>query len=50
MEMLKKKMAYLKVTGTAKSQYVKNLIWDKIKAIGGDHPSDIMADITVADD
>ena len=28
----------------------KNIIWDKIKEIGGDKPSDIMANITVADD
>ncbi len=40
----------LKVKGTAKTQYEKNLIWDEIKAIGGDNPSDIMADIRVADD
>lgn len=39
----------LKVTGTAKTQYEKNLLWDKIKAIGGDNPSDIKADIKVAD-
>lgn len=39
----------LNVSGTAKTQYEKNLIWDKIKAIGGDNPSDIMADIKVAD-
>lgn len=40
----------LKVKGTAKTQYEKNLIWDEIKAVGGDNPSDIMADIRVADD
>jgi len=40
----------LKVWGTAKTPYEKNLIWDKIKEIGGDDPSDIMADIKVADD
>lgn len=39
----------LKVWGTAKSPYEKNLIWDKIKEIGGENPSDIMADIKVAD-
>lgn len=39
----------LKIKGTAKTQYEKNLMWDKIKAIGGDSPSDIMANITVAD-
>ena len=25
----------LKITGTAKTSYEKNIIWDKIKAIGG---------------
>jgi len=40
----------LKVSGTAKTQYEKNLIWDKIKEIGGDTPADIKADIKVADD
>ena len=39
----------LKVWGTANTPYEKNLIWDKIKAIGGENPSDIMADIKVAD-
>jgi nucleoid-associated protein YgaU len=37
----------LKVWGTAKTPYDKNLIWDKIKEIGGENPSDIMADIKV---
>ena len=39
----------LKVKGEAKTQYEKNVIWDKIKEIGGQSPSDIMANITVAD-
>lgn len=39
----------LKVWGTAKNQYEKNLMWDEIKRIGGENPSDIMADIKVAD-
>ncbi|WP_431137607.1 LysM peptidoglycan-binding domain-containing protein [Psychroserpens mesophilus] len=39
----------LKIWGTAKTQYEKDLLWDAIKAIGGDSPSDIMADIKVAD-
>ena len=39
----------LKVWGTAKTQYEKNLLWDKIKEIGGENPNDIMADIKVAD-
>ena len=39
----------LKVKGTAQTQYEKNIMWDKIKAIGGENPTDIMADIAVAD-
>ncbi|RIA09581.1 LysM domain-containing protein [Flavobacteriaceae bacterium MAR_2010_72] len=40
----------LKIKGTAKTQYEKNALWDKIKAIGGDNPNDIKADIRVADE
>lgn len=40
----------LKVKGTANTQYEKNLLWDKIKEVGGTSPSDIMANITVADE
>ncbi len=40
----------LKVKGIAKSPYEKNLLWDKIKEIGGENPSDIMANIKVADE
>lgn len=39
----------LKVWGTTKTQYEKNLLWDKIKEIGGNNPDDIMADIKVED-
>lgn len=39
----------LKVWGTAGTQYEKNLIWDEIKRVGGENPTDIMADIKVAD-
>ncbi len=35
----------LKVSGTVHDQYMKNKIWDKIKEIGGEMPSDIQADI-----
>ena len=38
----------LKLSGTANTQYEKNLIWDKIKEIGGEGYSDIAADIKVA--
>ncbi len=40
----------LKISGTTNTPYEKNLLWDKIKAIGGDNPTDIIADINVADD
>ncbi|WP_178988280.1 MULTISPECIES: LysM peptidoglycan-binding domain-containing protein [Winogradskyella] len=40
----------LKVWGTASTQYEKDLMWDKIKEVGGENPSDIMADIKVADE
>lgn len=46
---VKEENGVLHVSGTAKNQYEKNLLWDKIKAIGGDNPSDIKADIKVAD-
>jgi hypothetical protein len=39
----------LYVKGTAKNQYEKNILWDLIKKIGGKEPTDIMADIKVAD-
>ncbi|GAL63211.1 LysM peptidoglycan-binding domain-containing protein [Algibacter lectus] len=47
---VKEENGQLKVTGTANTPYEKNLIWDKIKEIGGENPSDIMADIKVADE
>jgi len=37
----------LKVWGTVETQYEKDQLWDQIKAVGGDKPSDIMADIKV---
>ncbi|WP_299126830.1 LysM peptidoglycan-binding domain-containing protein [uncultured Winogradskyella sp.] len=40
----------LKVEGTAATQYEKNLLWDAIKAAGGDNPADIVANIKVADE
>ncbi len=46
---VKEENGVLHVSGTAKTQYEKNLIWDSIKAAGGESPSDIVADIAVAD-
>ena len=40
----------LKIKGEASTPYEKNVLWDKIKEIGGEKPSDIKANITVADD
>ena len=47
---VKEENGVLKMKGTAKTPYEKDLLWDKIKEIGGDNPSDIMANISVADD
>lgn len=47
---VKEENGQLKVWGTAKNQYEKNLIWDEIKKVGGENPTDIMADIKVADE
>lgn len=46
---VKEENGQLKVWGQAKTQYEKNLLWDEIKKVGGENPTDIMADITVAD-
>ncbi len=40
----------LNITGTAGTPYEKNLLWDAIKAAGGENPSDVVASIEVADD
>ncbi|RYC51566.1 LysM peptidoglycan-binding domain-containing protein [Flagellimonas olearia] len=40
----------LKIKGMAATQYEKNILWDKIKEIGGEKPSDLKANITVEDD
>jgi LysM repeat protein len=37
----------LKMRGTVSTAYEKDQLWDKIKAIGGAQPSDIIADIQV---
>ena len=46
---VKEENGKLHISGTAKNQYEKNLLWDKIKEIGGDNPADLVADINVAD-
>ena len=40
----------LKVKGKTKTPYEKDILWDKIKEIGGQSPSDIKANITVEDE
>ncbi|MAD97959.1 MAG: peptidoglycan-binding protein [Flavobacteriaceae bacterium] len=47
---VKEENGQLQVWGTAKTPYEKDLLWDEIKRVGGDNPTDIMADIKVADD
>ncbi len=38
----------LKIGGLAEDQYQKDQLWDLIKEIGGSSPSDLIADIKVA--
>ncbi len=40
----------LKIKGQANTPYEKDLLWDKIKELGGESASDIKANISVADD
>ncbi len=40
----------LKIKGLAATPYEKNVLWDKIKELGGDSPADIKANISVADE
>jgi len=47
---VKEENGVLHVTGTANTPHEKNLLWDAIKAAGGENPADIMADIKVADE
>lgn len=42
---VEEKEGYLKVYGIVSTQYQKDLVWDKIKEIGGQQPTDIKADI-----
>ena len=39
----------LKIKGEANTPYEKDLMWDKIKQLGGENASDIKANISVAD-
>lgn len=42
---VEEKEGYLKVYGIVGTQYQKDMVWDKIKEIGGQQPTDIKADI-----
>jgi nucleoid-associated protein YgaU len=46
---VKEENGQLQIHGTANTPYEKDLLWDKIKAIGGENPTDVMANIEVAD-
>lgn len=47
-ESIEEKDNQLQMKGTVETQYQKDRLWDKIKAIGGENPRDIMADIKVS--
>lgn len=47
---VKEENGQLHIKGTAKTPYEKNLLWDEIKKVGGENPSDIVADISVEDE
>jgi nucleoid-associated protein YgaU len=44
---VKEENGVLQIGGTVHTAYEKNVLWDKIKEIGGDSPADIAADIRV---
>lgn len=46
---VKEENGVLSIKGRTKTQYEKDLLWDKIKEIGGEKPTDIKADIRVDD-
>ncbi|MDG1396882.1 MAG: LysM peptidoglycan-binding domain-containing protein [Polaribacter sp.] len=46
---VKEENGVLHIFGTARNQYEKNLLWDEIKKVGGENPTDIFANIKVAD-
>ncbi|WP_299013861.1 LysM peptidoglycan-binding domain-containing protein [uncultured Polaribacter sp.] len=47
---VKEENGVLHLTGTAKTPYEKNLLWDEIKKVGGENPTDIIANINVEDE
>ncbi len=47
---VKEENGVLKIHGIAKTPYEKDLLWNEIKRVGGENPTDLMADIKVADE
>jgi LysM repeat protein len=47
---VKEENGILSIKGRARTPYEKDLLWDKIKEIGGQKPTDIKANISVEDD
>ncbi len=45
---VKEENGILTITGTVENAHQKNMLWDKIKAIGGNAPTDIVADIQIS--
>lgn len=45
---VKEENGKLHVTGVANTPYVKDQLWNEIKKVGGENPTDIVADIKVA--
>lgn len=46
---VKEENGQLKISGTARTPYEKDLLWNEIKKVGGDNPTDLVATIEVAD-
>ena len=46
---VKEENGQLHIIGTAKTPYEKNLLWDEIKKVGGENPTDLVADISIED-
>jgi nucleoid-associated protein YgaU len=47
---VKEENGTLKVSGVAKTPYEKDLLWNEIKRVGGDAPTDIEVMVSVADE
>lgn len=47
---VKEEGSVLHVKGETATPYEKNLLWDEIKKVGGENPTDIVANITILDE